>query len=356
MSTLSIEKYLHFNFDQFPVVETGTLDNLIFNGNGSVDIVPGVFSSGLLLNDDGYFSMPISSVRYQNLRSEFSIGFWLNSVSLSDKIYDDVVIVPSMPILSVGNATLLNGSYVFSDGLFMLYEKSVFTNYNKMYLIIMTSGGEKLEFESEIYETGIFNHFMFSVNSETSQIKLYINGVESILSSNTAVLPPSFGLSSVPELYINKNIEGDNRSLEKNKGVIDDLFIIADAIIENYKISKIIADGFSSYIAEVSGNISERVFDAKISFLQKTSVAPPISAVDMSSGDIVAGTQDGVVLKGDSGYWNKKYSLTNQQSLSDFTVVYSTQNSSGSNENSANDGKIISGEGLILFKNGIIIN
>lgn len=356
MSTLSTEKYLHFNFDQFPIVETGTLDNLIFNGNGSVDIVPAVFRSGLLLNNVGYFSMPMSSVRYENFRSEFSVGFWLYSVSLSDKIYDDVAIVSSMPVLSVGNSSLLDGSYVMSDGLFMLHEKSVFANYNKMYLIMMTPGGEKIEFESEIYETGVFNHFMFSVNPEIGQIKLYINGVESILSSDTAIIPPYFGLTSVPDLYINKNIEGDSRSLEKNKGIIDDMFIVADAIVENYKISKIIADGFSSYISEVSGNISERVFDAKISFLQKTSIAPPISAVDISSGDIVAGTQDGVVLKGDSGYWNKKYSLTNQQSLSDFTVIYSTQNNSGSNENSTNDGKIISGEGLILFKNGIIIN
>ena len=356
MSTLSIEKYLHFNFDQFPILETGTLDNLIFNGNGGVDLVPGIFGTGLLFNDSGYFSIPISSVRYNNFRSEFSVGFWLSSVSLPDKIYEDMAIVSTMPVLSMGDSVLLNNSYVLSSGLFMIYEKSVFANYNKMYLVIITSGEERIEFESEIYETGVFNHFIFSINSEIGQVKLYINGVESVLSSNAATVPSYLGLPSSPELYINKNIEGLNISLEKNRGVIDDLFIISDAINENYKISKIIADGFHAYVQEVSGNISERVFDAKLSFLQDTSVSPPITAVEISSGDIIAGTQDGIVLKGDSGYWNKKYSLTNQNTLRDLNIIYSTQNSSGSNEDFANDGKIISGEGLVLFKNGIVIN
>jgi hypothetical protein len=260
-----------------------------------------------------------------------------------------------MPIVSVGNSSVINQSYVLNDGLFLIYEKCVFSKYNKMYLVLMTAGGERVEFDSEIYETGLFNHFMFSVNPEIGEVKLYINGVESILSSSAAMLPPFFGLPSLPELYINKNIEGDIRSLEKNKGVLDDLFIIADAINENYKISKIIADGFSTYINEISGNISERVFDAKISFFQDASISPPVSAVDISSGDIIAGTQDGVILKGDSGYWNKKYSLTSENALSDLTVVYLSQDESGSNQESSSDGQILSGQGLILIKNGIII-
>ncbi len=355
MSTLSIEKYIHFSFDQFPVIETGSLEVVSFNGSGSTDLLPAVFGSGILMSDSGYMSLPISYTRYQNIKSEFSVGFWLNSISLSDKIFEDVAIVTAMPIVSIGNASVINQSYVLSDGLFLIYEKCVFSKYNKMYFVLMSSGGERIEFDSEIYETGSFNHFMFSVNSEIGEVKLYINGVESILSSNAAVLPPSFGLSSIPEIYINKNIEGDVRSLEKNKGVLDDLFIISDAIRENYKISKIIADGFSAYINEVSGNISERVFDAKISLFQDASISPSISAVDISSGDIIAGTQDGIILKGDSGYWNKKYSLTSENSLNDLTVVYSSQNESGSNEESSNDGKIISGQGLVLIKNGIII-
>ena len=115
----------------------------------------------------------------------------------------------------------------------------------------------------------------------------------------------------------------------------------------NQQISKIISDGFASYLNEAAGIFSEFVFNAKLSFFQHTKVSPPITSIGLSTGDLVAGTQDGLVLKGDSGYWNKKYNLSKESDLKQLSVVYS-----GS---VVGDAKIDPGIGLVLIKNGIII-
>ena len=354
MSTLRPEEYLLVEFNNFPIVEYGSNTNLSYDGDGDIELLPGVHDKSLLMSKSGSFRLTADS-RYSNFRKEFSVGFWLNSVSLSDKIIGENIYSAVMPLVSIGQATLLEGEYDLRAGLFCISEKCVFKNFNQLVFTILGSSGSKHEYESELYEAGIFNHFLLSVNSETKVIELYINGVESILTATVnGEVPVILGTPGSSDFLINHSIVGDQNNFERNSGLIDDLFVISQAVTENYKISKIISDGFASYIKETSGNISEYIFEAKISFSQKTNITPPVTAVDSTTGDIIAGTQDGLVLKGDSGYWNKKYVLSRSSDLNDLKISYAYQ--SGSSSSSGfDDGKIDPGSGLVLINNGLII-
>lgn len=352
MSKLQSEKYLLTEFNGFPIVEYGSMVNLSYYGDGSIDLLPGVFGTSLLMSKNGYFSLSFDS-RYSNFRSEFTVGFWLNSVSRQDKIIGDNIYSSIMPVISIGRSVDQGDEFVLNNGLFCISEKCVFDKFNQLNFTLLGPDGRNHVFESELYECNIFNHFMFSVTAEgEDQIKLYINGVETVLTNVLdGVVPYILGTVGSFDFSINDSITGLKNQYDKNSGLIDDVFIVSQAIYENYKISKIISDGFASYIEETSGNIGEYIFEAKISFAQKTNISPPVTSIDSSSGDLIAGTQDGLVLKGDSGYWNKKYIISRESGLQDIKIVYASQEA----EPDASDGKIDPGQGLVLIKNGIII-
>ena len=354
MSKLRPEEYLLVEFDNFPIMEYGSMVNLSYDGDGDIELLPGVHGKSLLMSKSGSFRFATDS-RYSNFRKEFSVGFWLNSVSLQDKIIGENIYSAVMPLVSIGQSNIAAGQYQFNSGLFCISEKCVFKNFNQLIFTLLGPDGHRHEYESELYETGVFNHFLLSVNSETEVIKLYMNGVESILTATyQGDLPFILGTPGSYNFLVNHSIVGDQNNFERNSGLIDDLFVMSQGINENYKISKIISDGFASYIEETSGNVSEYIFEAKISFSQKTNITPPVTAVDSTTGDIIAGTQDGLVLKGDSGYWNKRYILSRSSDLNDLKISYAYQ--SGSSSSSASDdGKIDPGNGLILIKNGLII-
>jgi hypothetical protein len=356
MSKLTPENYILFEFNSVPLLEYGTNSYIVVEGDGDIALVPGPHKFGLLLAKNVNFNIPYGN-RFNNIRKGFSLGFWMNSVSMSDKIIDGSVYSTTMPLVSLGRTYDNGQEYEMNSGAFCLYEKCLFKNYNQLCIALIGPNGDKHEFESELYETGVFNHFLLLVDTDIDSIKLYINGVETILSSTyEGFVPPLIGTTGSHYLYLNNGVLGNKISYEKNTGIIDDFFIGPSSIHESHKIAKIISDGFGSYIEETSGNISEYVFDAKITFAQKTKISPPITAIDTLSGDIIAGTQDGLVLKGDSGYWNKKYVLSNKADLSDLQISYAYQSEDNEDSGNSMDGKIIVGQGLVLIKNGIIIS
>lgn len=347
MSLIDQSKYLLLEFNSIPVIEYGSSTMLDQTGEDALVLVPSVNDKGLLLPRNSYLSMSITS-QYENFRTNFSVGFWLNSVYKQDIIVESQSLSVIMPVVSISSPFVSNNFYDFNNGIFCISEKCVFTNFNLMILTILKEDGEKIHFESEIYETGSFNHFIFSVNSISKKVSLYMNGVESILTKTEEEdISSPMGTSGSSELFINNSIFGSAFQYSRNTGIVDDLFLVNDNLDEVYKISKIISDGFASYLNEAAGIFSEFVFNAQLSFFQHTKVSPPITSIGLSTGDLVAGTQDGLVLKGDSGYWNKKYNLSKESDLKQLSVVYS-----GSVEG---DAKIAPGIGLVLIKNGIII-
>lgn len=357
MSKLTPDEYLLLEFNSLPIFEYGSNDNLLYEGDGEIELVPSVQKYGLLLPKTGYFYIPLNTNKLENIKTGFNLGFWLNSVSLQDTLLNGSSYSAHMPLVSIGRSYDSGLEYEMDQGLLCVSEKCMFNGYNQLIINIVEPSGSRYEFSSELYETGVFNHFLLSINTESDYIKFYINGVETVLTlGQGGNIPYLIGTSGSHNLYINDSIIGEKIGYKKNSGIIDDLFICQFNIDEDYKMAKIISDGFSSYLEENSGNILDYIFDAKINFLQKTNISPAVTAIDSLRGDVIAGTQDGMILKGDSGYWNKKFSLTNESGLEDIEISYAYQAGSGSSSTSESlDGKIEAGQGLVLIKNGIII-
>jgi hypothetical protein len=81
MSTLRPEEYLLVEFNNFPIVEYGSNTNLSYDGDGDVELLPGVHDKSLLMSKSGSFRLTADS-RYSNFRKEFSVGFWLSPPQL----------------------------------------------------------------------------------------------------------------------------------------------------------------------------------------------------------------------------------------------------------------------------------
>lgn len=354
MSFKNINEYLHFDFDDFPVLETGSSEDIVVVGDSPISLVPGKFKNGIQLISDNFYTFPVGS-RYESFKFNVTFGFWLYSVSKRSKVLDGSSISASMPVFDISNTSVNGLNFNVNGGMILVYEKCVFDNFNQLQICLVGSDGSTYEFESELFETGRFNNFIIAINMEIDEIKLFINGVETVISSiNGAGLPGSLGTNGSFNLNINKNIIGETVEFEKNSGILDDLFIINEYVTENYLIKKIISNGFKKSINDISSSFNEFNFNAKISFNQEIKINPPVTCLDVFNTDIIAGTQDGLLLKGESNFWNKKINLGSTRSLNDIKIFKVAIDSSSSSSNL--DGHLIEGKGIRLVKNGIIIS
>jgi hypothetical protein len=355
MSKKTADQYLHLSFDEIPLVESGSLAYVNVNTDYPINLVPGKFINAIVMPVEGYLSLPLGGVRYQNFKNNVTFGFWLRSVSLpkikSNGIEKDAL----LPLFDISDSNPNNGVFQYNGGIIVVNERCLFDGFNQMIVSLIGSDGLIHSFESEIFQTGKFNHFMIAINMEIDEIKIFINGVEGILSSVDGLgLPNSLGTDGSFNLNINRSVVGSLDQLEKNVGIMDDFFIIDEYISQNYLIKKILSYGFMSSLNDVSSSLSEFNFNADISFLQNIDISPPVTAIDEFNSDVIAGTHDGYLLRGSSLFWNKKINLSSVNSLSDIKIV-KTKSSNGA-QGVSGDGEILPGLGIRLINNGIIIS
>lgn len=355
MSKKTADQYLHIGFDEVPLFESGSLDYLSINTDYPINLIPGKFGNAIIMPKEGYLSFPIGRSRYVNFKNNVTFGFWLNSVSFPKLNIEGLEKEVLLPVFDISDSYPSVGSFDYSGGLIVVNEKCLFDGFNQLIINLIGISGSMHSFESEIFPTGTFNHFIISINMEIDEIKLYINGVETILSSVDGLgLPVRLGTDGSFNLNINKNIVGSLSQIEKNVGIIDDFFIIDEYINQNYLIRKILSYGFMSSINDISSSLSEFNFNADISFLQNVDISPPVTSVDEFNSDIIAGTQDGLILRGASLFWNKKINLSSDSSLGDIKFIKTGV--SNSSTSSSNDGVVIPGVGIKLINNGIVIS
>ena len=355
MSKKTIDQYLHLSFDEMPLVESGSLEYVNVNTDYPINLVPGKFSNAVVLPKEGYLSFPLGGSRYQNFKNNVTFGFWLNSISFPKIKINGIEKDVLLPLFDISDSFPSNNIFEYTGGLIVVNEKCLFDGFNQIIVNLIGGSGNMHSFESEIFPTGVFNHFMISVNMEIDEIKIFINGVESILSSTDGLgLPVILGTDGDFSLNINKSVVGSLDQMEKNVGIIDDFFIINEYINQNYLIRKILSYGFSSSLSDISSSLNEFNFNADISFLQNININPPVTSIEEFNSDVIAGTQDGLLLRGSSLFWNKKINLSSSDSLEDIRII-KTNSSSGA-QGAANDGTIIPGLGIRLINNGIIIS
>jgi len=356
MSRKNTDQYLNFNFEQVPIVESGTNELMTINGEDSPYLVNGPMGRALKLSEGYYCSYSIGA-RYNNFKNNVSFGFWLYSNSIRNIEANGGSYQPKMPIFDISNAYVSGNAFLCNGGLIIVYEKCIFNDYNQINLVIIGSDGDSYSFESEVYQTGIFNHFIISINMEINEIKMFINGVETILTSSGSGLPSYMGTSGSFDLNINKNIIGDVNGYIKNKGVIDDFFIIDEYIIENYLIRKIISNGFMASLNDITASFSEFKFEASISFVQDATIQPNMTSTDSFNAEVIGGTQDGYLLRGQNAFWNKTYNFASLNSLEEIKIKYiAIDDDPLTFSAEADDGKIVPGKGIFLNKHGIVIS
>ena len=359
MSRKNTDQYLHFNFDELPLRESGKNELILVNGEESIFLVNGAIERAIKLSD-GYYCSYSLGARYNNIKINLSVGFWLYSNSIPERNINGVSFQTKMPVIDITNAYISGNSFSVPGGILLIYEKCVFSEYNQMIVNVIGSNGSIYTYESEVYQTGIFNHFIISINMEINEIKMFINGVETILSAVSGSLPTYIGTSGSFDININKNIIGSIDEFEKNSGVIDDLFVIDEYIIENYIIKKIITNGFADSLNDITASFSEFKFEASLSFLQEFSSQPAISAMEPFNSDVIGCTQDGYLLRGQNSFWNKVYNFASISANEDISIkiigIDTEPTEPSQYRYDLKDGTIIPGQGIFLNKNGIIIS
>jgi hypothetical protein len=356
MSIKNPDQYLNFNFEQIPLIESGTSEIMSVNGEDFPFLVNSPMGRGLKLSSGYYCSYGLNA-RYNNFRNNVSFGFWLYSNSIKNVDINGTSYEPKIPVFDISNSYVSGNNFIFNGGLVIVYEKCIFTDYNQLNIIVIGSDGVKYSFESEVYLTGIFNHFIISINMEINEIKMFINGVETILTALGPGLPTYIGTNGSFDLNINKNINGSINGYIKNEGIVDDFFIIDEYIIENYLIRKIISNGFMNSLNDITASFNEFKFEASISFVQDFVIQPNLTSVDPFNADIVGGTQDGYLLRGQNAFWNKTYNFASVSSLEEIKIKYiSIDDDPTGFASDPNDGKIVPGKGIFLNKHGIVIS
>lgn len=359
MSRKNTDQYLHFGFDELPLRESGTNELILINGEESPFLTSGPIERAIKLGDGYFCSYPLGP-RYNNIKINLSVGFWLYSNSIAERNVDGVNTPIKMPVFDITNAYVSGNTFSIPGGILLVYEKCVFDEYNQMIINLIDSSGIVHSFESEVYPTAVFNHFIISINMEINEIKMFINGVETILNSVSGTFPTYIGTNGSFDININKNIIGSINEFEKNSGIIDDLFVIDEYIIENYIIKKIITKGFKDSLNDITASFNEFRFEASLSFLQEVASQPTISAIEPFNSDVIGGTQDGFLIRGQNSFWNKVYNFASISSNEDISIkiigIDGEPTEPSQYKYDLKDGTIIPGKGIYLNKNGIIIS
>lgn len=359
MSRKNTDQYLHFGFDELPLRESGTNELVLINGEEVPFLASGPIDRAIKLGDGYYCSYPLGS-RYNNIKINLSVGFWLYSNSISGRNINGTDIPVKMPVFDITNAYVSGTNFSVPGGILLVYEKCVFDEYNQMIINLIDSSGAVHSFESEVYPTSVFNHFIISINMEINEIKMFTNGVETILNAISGTFPNYIGTNGSFDININKNIIGSVNEFEKNSGIIDDFFIIDEYIIENYIIKKIITNGFKDSLSDITASFNEFKFEASLSFLQEFTSQPAMSAIEPFNSDVIGVTQDGFIVRGQNSFWNKVYNFASISSNEDISIkiigIEGEITEPSQYKYDLKDGTIIPGKGIFLNKNGIIIS
>jgi hypothetical protein len=250
---------------------------------------------GYSMKDDQYlFGSGVSNGYSTGISDKMTIGFWLYSYNAGIAVNDgDGATSPiKMPLLDFVNPSDL------LDSIFSITERTTETGYNR---ILLKMGG--YEAYSEEFRTSQWNYIWISYTGST--ISMYINGKSQTLQDVVSSPPASISGANM-SLYINHNIDGYEWNISKNKGVIDDIFLMDASYSDESDVQRVINDGIEYFVNDI---YTEDLFHKKSIFFNDPETITINSLID-DMNYVFVGRNDGKILKGSPLLWECRHSFS----------------------------------------------
>lgn len=275
--------------------------------NINYDIVDGVIGNGMKLQPDVNFSIPLTINN-----KFFTIAFWLQSSYIQPSVnsatglsnYNRIALFDKSDFYfdsSLGYTNTQNGTFV-------IYEESRENNKNVLRITLVSSDAREVTVETPEYDTGMFHHFWISYLGDANILQVFIDGkIVELLSEDGSQIPKSLFASETAKFHINKSALGYRSLLKNNSGVIDDLIIINNYIVDENIVSKVINNGAYYYV-------DESVYfrdESHMMFAYDDPTNLGVVAVAADKTNVYLGRTDGVVMKGDQTIWQVKKDYSN---------------------------------------------
>ncbi len=289
---------LLLRFNTTSIFEEKSQTSMSILGDNSTPVIS---DAGYLMQDDQYlFGDGIFSNGYDlDFDDEVTIGFWLYPINIGlaiDESTNDLLSI-EMPLLNFVDTSSASTSVI------EITEHTQDSGNNS--LKISERGGYSAF--SEEYSANTW-HYFWITHSPTG-LRIFIDGIEHTLQDEEGVFSANLtpGFDAFLNLYINHSLDGYSSSVAKNKGTIDDVFLLNVMNSSESDMQRSINDGIEYVLDDNFTNID--IYKSSIYFNNPETITVNSMVDDLSY--IFVGRNDGKILRGSALFWETRRSFSN---------------------------------------------
>jgi len=303
MAFISSVKML-LRFDNSSLMEEITGEQFLLSGNGPVDIRAD--GNGINLKRDQFI---FRTGNVFGISNKMSLGFWLKSThpgaSKNPTTGNTDPMRTSVLDFGVGDIDPYSGQLEISEQTLIIHEIAHQDGTMKIKVILEDTLGAVYEATSESYLADKVHHFWFSFNGDTSEFKIFVDGVEQALFTSGSV--PATINGTLVAFAINRLALVPRYDTLNHNGLIDDVIVLNDAVTSNATLQRII--NYSVDYAFDTSFMDIEEIDYALFYDDTT----PIAVTDAHDDGVFyyATRNDGKILRGSPLLWETRRDFSN---------------------------------------------
>jgi len=304
---------LLLRFNSTSLLEEVSQTNMFVYGDDSNVLVS---NSGYLMQDDQYLlGEGVSSNGYNlNITNAMTIGFWLYPVNSGIAINEitgatSSIEKPLFDFIDIGSG---------SNSVLKITEHTSENGNN--YLKINIDRGTYIA-SSEEYASAQWHYFWIVYSAST--LSIVVDGIAHVLQNVSGSIPSSINGSNL-DLYINHNMDGYAWNIAKNTGLVDDIFILNIANLNEQDIQTVINDGVKFVVDD---NFTTTDINKQSIYFNDPETITIGSLID-DMNYIFVGRNDGKIMRGSPLLWEVRRVFSNSDEIEDVGLdpVYYQEN------------------------------
>ena len=305
---------LLLRFNSTSLLEEVSQTNMFVYGDDSNILVS---DSGYVMQDDQYLlGEGLSSSGYNlNITNAMTFGFWLYSVNSGVAVNEDTGATSSIekPLFDFIDA----GSS--SNSVLKITEHTSENTNN--YLKISIDGTTYIA-SSEEYASAQWHYFWIVYSSST--LSIVVDGIAHVLQNVSGSIPSSIDGSNL-DLYINHSLDGYAWNIAKNRGIVDDIFILNVANLNEQDIQTVINDGVKFVVDD---NFTTTDIDKQSIYFNDPETITISSLID-DMNYIFVGRNDGKIMRGSPLLWEVRRVFSDSVEIEDVGLDPETHQDNG---------------------------
>lgn len=298
-----------FKFESLPFIEEVSLEVLNNEGTQAPVLEIGAFGNGCRFRPQSRFSFPLELLNNRSL----TIGFWLKPNNILPTVSSSTGLLVYYRTALIDKAeyeySAGSGLVTISNGTFSIYEECRDNNKNILKIHLFGSDDNEVVLSTSDYECDKMHHFWIVYDGSLGQVKVFIDGVPRDVTVEEGEIPSTIRMSIGTYFNFNKSAVGYNALLRTNTGLIDEVVLINDAIIDQETIGRHINFG-TEFAVDETLRWRQEVYQI---FGFDDPTALHIGDIYSNGSNIYAGRSDGKLFKGSRLMWEVRRDFANNE-------------------------------------------